>query len=374
MARILHMADMHLDSAFTSRLSSEKAQLRRSEQRAVFSRIIDLAHDRADVLLISGDLFDGANISPETISFIKRKFAEIEDIPIYIAAGNHDPYSDDSVYSRESLGDNVHIFSANGGYYDIDSLKLRLCGASFACEDGSNMPKLSELEKRDGYTNIAVIHGDVSYSEADGGRYNPISYAEIENSGFDYVALGHIHVSDGVHKRGGTYWSYPGIPEPRGFDECSERGSLGVIYFETSERGAEFEQIDVHERLCHVLNIELSEDIADSERVIELITAKLAEYSDKDLFKIILSGWTQMGFRPNIDMIAERVKGLKFYIRISDETEVMCDLTVDEGDCSLRAEYIRMMNERILSAADDEEKRIAEMALIIGVNAIDGRL
>lgn len=373
MARILHMADMHLDSAFTSRLSGEKAQLRRSEQRAVFSKIIGLARS-ADAVLISGDLFDGANVSGETISFIKRKFAEICDIPIYIAAGNHDPYSDDSVYANESLGDNVHIFPSSGGYYDIDSLKLRLCGASFACEDGSNMPRLSEFEKHKDYINIGVIHGDVSYSAAEGGRYNPISYTELEESGFDYVALGHIHVSDGIHKRGSTYWAYPGIPEPRGFDEASERGGLGVIYLEISEQGAEFKQIDVHERLYHVINIELDENTADSERIIELINAKLAEYGDDDLFKIILSGQTHMGFRPNVNMITERVKGLKFYIRISDETVTVCDLTADEGDCSLRAEYIRMMNERIRKAENDENKRIAETALIIGVNAIDGRL
>ncbi len=59
MARILHMADMHFDSAFTSNLSINKSKLRRSEQREVFSRIVKMVKtEQIDVMLISGDLFD----------------------------------------------------------------------------------------------------------------------------------------------------------------------------------------------------------------------------------------------------------------------------------------------------------------------------
>ena len=53
------MADMHFDSAFTSNLSIEESKLRRSEQREVFSRIIEMVKtEQIDVMLISGDLFD----------------------------------------------------------------------------------------------------------------------------------------------------------------------------------------------------------------------------------------------------------------------------------------------------------------------------
>ncbi|MFR1499373.1 MAG: metallophosphoesterase family protein, partial [Monoglobus pectinilyticus] len=91
MARILHMADMHFDSAFTSNLSINKSKLRRSEQREVFSRIIEMVKtEQIDVMLISGDLFDSENVSEETINFMVRKFAEISEIPVLIAAGNHD--------------------------------------------------------------------------------------------------------------------------------------------------------------------------------------------------------------------------------------------------------------------------------------------
>ena len=373
MARILHMADMHLDSAFTARLSADMARLRRSEQRAVFSRIIDTARESADVLLISGDLFDSANVSDETISFLKRKFAEIRNIPVFIAAGNHDPYAPDSVYANQDFGENVRVFGTAGEYFDLDDLKLRICGASFGSENGANVPSICDMPRHDEYNNIAVIHGDVVSGVSSAGRYNPISVSEIEKSGFDYAALGHVHTFSGFNKAGKTVWAYPGIPEPRGFDECAEKGRYGVICIDGfDEAGFKFKEL--HERAYHVIDIGIDETVTDSEMIIELISERLSEFSEKDLFKIIISGSPAEGFRPNIEMIGERIKNSAFLVTVEDKTEALRSLTADENDNSLRAVYIRMLNE-LTGASDNEEDRIiAETALKFGIDALDGRL
>ena len=44
MAKILHTADFHLDSAFTA-LPEEKARLRRQEARQLTDRLVDYAND-----------------------------------------------------------------------------------------------------------------------------------------------------------------------------------------------------------------------------------------------------------------------------------------------------------------------------------------
>ena len=51
MAKILHTADFHLDSAFTA-LPEEKARLRRQEARQLTDRLVDYANDHgvADAL------------------------------------------------------------------------------------------------------------------------------------------------------------------------------------------------------------------------------------------------------------------------------------------------------------------------------------
>ncbi|MEG1442313.1 MAG: metallophosphoesterase, partial [Oscillospiraceae bacterium] len=76
MPRIIHTGDIHFDTPFTSRLNRKDAELRRSEIKATFGKIISKAND-ADLLLIAGDLFDGGTVSADTINFLKRKFSEI---------------------------------------------------------------------------------------------------------------------------------------------------------------------------------------------------------------------------------------------------------------------------------------------------------
>ena len=74
MLRILHAADLHLDSPFAG-LSPEQAAQRRKLQRQLPDRIVDLCHlHRCDLLLLSGDVFDGARVCPETVEALQRAF------------------------------------------------------------------------------------------------------------------------------------------------------------------------------------------------------------------------------------------------------------------------------------------------------------
>ena len=59
--KILHSADMHLGSAFSS-LSYEKAKLRQNEALQSCVNLIKQAAD-CDALLLSGDIFDSGNVS-----------------------------------------------------------------------------------------------------------------------------------------------------------------------------------------------------------------------------------------------------------------------------------------------------------------------
>lgn len=64
--QILHAADFHLDAPFAS-LNAEQAAERRGEQRELLARLAELARSRgADLVLLSGDLFDGGELYAET--------------------------------------------------------------------------------------------------------------------------------------------------------------------------------------------------------------------------------------------------------------------------------------------------------------------
>ena len=59
--RILHTADLHMDSPFEG-LGAAKASVRRGEQRDLLGRIAALAaSEQVDLVLFSGDLLDSDN-------------------------------------------------------------------------------------------------------------------------------------------------------------------------------------------------------------------------------------------------------------------------------------------------------------------------
>ena len=61
--RILHAADLHLDSPFEG-LGQDKAACRRAEQRALLGRLTEVQkREGAQLVLLSGDLLDTGSMA-----------------------------------------------------------------------------------------------------------------------------------------------------------------------------------------------------------------------------------------------------------------------------------------------------------------------
>ena len=363
MARILHIADLHLDAPLTSNFTVSEAAVRRSEQLETFSRIMSAAGD-VDVVLIAGDLFDGENVSRETLSVLAREFESLGGIPVFISPGNHDPYP---VYERLDLGENVRVFPPTGGVFDIDECRLRICGAGFGARNSAPKIGPSEFEKHEEYTNILLLHGDISGAPGSE-RYNPLTAADF--NGFDYAALGHIHRHDGINEGiGGALWAYPGIPEPRGFDE-GEGG--GYIIGGVSRGKASLEHVPAAKRGCRVYELSQDGPVSDNESLISLASSRVMSGGAGGIVRIILKGRTKSGFRPDAALIKDRLRGLCFSVEVRDETVPELDLTADENDGSLRAVYIKAMRKKALAfPVGSRERKIAERALRLGVGAME---
>ena len=62
--KIIHCADLHLDSKMTSNLSKEQAKERKMEILRTYSRMIEYAKNNdVKAIIIAGDLFDTRNVS-----------------------------------------------------------------------------------------------------------------------------------------------------------------------------------------------------------------------------------------------------------------------------------------------------------------------
>ena len=74
MVKILHTGDLHLDSPMSS-LELATAEAARDEHRSVFSKMMQYATDeKIDMILISGDLFDGRFITARTTELVINAF------------------------------------------------------------------------------------------------------------------------------------------------------------------------------------------------------------------------------------------------------------------------------------------------------------
>ena len=122
MLKIIHGADFHLDSPFSG-LTPKRAAQRRGEQRELLERLAELARKKgAGLVLLAGDLLDSERVFPETALALSKALASIP-CPVFIAPGNHDPYTDRSIWTALNWPDNVHIFRS----HDLERVDLPGC-------------------------------------------------------------------------------------------------------------------------------------------------------------------------------------------------------------------------------------------------------
>ena len=118
MIKILHTADIHLDSPLKS-LALRDEQLMhkvKTATRTAFTRIVDTAiAENVAALLIAGDLYDGAQRSAKTAAFLTAQLDRLRlaDIAVFYIKGNHD--AENPITGEVTLPSNVHIFGGRGG-------------------------------------------------------------------------------------------------------------------------------------------------------------------------------------------------------------------------------------------------------------------
>jgi hypothetical protein len=117
--KLIHCADIHLDSRMTAYLPPEKAKERRQEILGTFLRMIDYAaeHDVHHVL-IAGDLFDDGNITALTRNAVISAIGAHPDIFFYYLRGNHD--AEGLQESADTAPANLRLFGDTWTSYALD--------------------------------------------------------------------------------------------------------------------------------------------------------------------------------------------------------------------------------------------------------------
>lgn len=358
MPKIVHAADFHLDSAFGG-LPTEKARERRRESRELTGRLARLVlEEKAEVLLLSGDLFDGERVFPETLEQLGDVLASLP-CPVFIAPGNHDPYTAISPYALRRWPENVHIFrSEELEAVVLPDLNCVVHGAAFTSRGRTDQVLAGFAAPRDGRTHLLCLHGDVG---APGSAYGPVLREQLAASGLHYAALGHIHQYSGVQRDGNTCWAYPGCPEGRGFDET---GDKGVLYVEVDRGVCRAELVPLAQRRYQILDVNLT----GAEHILQAIERQLPEHTQRDVYRLRLTGergMEQLDLEGLRQALAPRFYGLQ----LRDHTRLARDLWARLEEDSLTGLFLQEMELRRRQEPDNE---ILELAVRFGLAALEG--
>lgn len=348
--KIIHCADIHFDSAMSGMVPLSKVNIRRDEMKRTFSKVINLAKN-ADVLLIAGDLFDGKNVSRSTLEFLKGEFSKIPQTKVYIIAGNHDFYDVDSVYGRFDFGKNVYVFGTE--IECIETPVYDIYGVSFKSYNDEREMLSGFSVKNPGKINIGILHANLGGSD-----YNPLKVTDIENSGFDYLALGHIHKATEIKQAGRTYYAYSGSPEGRGYDETGEKGVYAIELIKGNIINSDFVPV------CERMYFDEDVDITDARSYDEIIEKMNEIYKgESHIYRFTLTGKCDMAI--DTEVIRERIDGFSVVVR--DKTEPSVDLEKLADEFSLKGLFAHF------ALADKENLSEEEFneALKVGLNYIE---
>lgn len=249
--RIIHTADLHLGRQFMG-LSLEE------DHEVILVQILEtLVAERADVLVMAGDIFDRAsppNSSVRQFNRFLKRVAEESEAAVVMISGNHDSGDRIEAMSVFSTASRVLV----RGIADAEETPLVLSD-----EHGeiafSALPFSYEYAAREVFgdesisapadviaAQIAAARGHVP----EGARWVVVAHAfvaggavgETERAltrvggietvpsdvfdGADYVALGHLHKPQDV---GARHIRYSGAPLAFGFDEAGSEKSMTVV-------------------------------------------------------------------------------------------------------------------------------------------------
>lgn len=356
--RILHAADFHLDSPYSS-LTEERAALRRREARELLGSLAEAAdRERAQIVLLAGDLFDSSASYWETQEMLQRMLSDIK-VPVFIAPGNHDYWSSRSPYSFMELPENVHVFhSQTVRSVELPELGCRVWGAGFTAPVCDSLLTGFRAESSE-LVDIMVMHGELG-----GDRYNRITEDEIASSGLDYLALGHVHSFSGVLKAGGTHYAYPGCLEGRGFDETGPKGYIAG----TVDKGkCDLRFMPLDGRQYDIINV----DLTDREDAESAVLEAVGEGRPRDIVRLVLRG--EFSGRVDADKLTAIVSDKFWGVSIKNETIPTRGLWDGADDDSLTGLFISMMRDRYEAAQSDREREQCVLATRYGIAALEKR-
>jgi DNA repair exonuclease SbcCD nuclease subunit len=371
--KILHTADLHLDSPFAS-LSGEMALRAKSELRSIFSDMLSYAvKENTDLILISGDLFDSGFATRETAALIIREFEKVS-CPVVIAPGNHDACDAKSIWKLISLPENVHVFrSSELSSLDLPEIGARVYGYAFESQSMKTCPFAGKSVEDANIINILCAHGDTASPLS---AYCPITAGDLEAFGADYAALGHIHNPEAANealRARGISAAYCGCPQGRDFGECGQKGAL-LVEIEKEEGKAKVNTtfVPFSKKIYRELTLTLDGAETTADVISELRTLIRGTDADEStVLRAYLEGYVDPHLSILTSEVEEGCKDGLCALTVINNTVPMLSSRELEMDRGIKGEVYKLLSPAI-NDGTAEEKSEALSALRYALGALGG--
>ena len=350
--KILHSADWHLDSPLLGRTEAQTQALRKALLE-IPDKIASLCRSEScDLLLLCGDLFDGA-YTQESFRAVYAALSELK-IPVFITPGNHDFCQSSSPYLAERWPENVRIFTHPVmESISVPELDIRLYGAGYESMDCPALLKDFRAEGDERW-HVGMLHSDPTQASS---PYAPVTKLHVQESGLDYLALGHIH-KGGSFRAGETLCAWPGCPMGRGYDEPDMKGALLVHL----DEGVTAQFLPLNTPRFYDVTTDVGED------ALAAVEALLPPVATEDFYRVTLTGYASA---IDLNTIAAKMSHVP-NLELRDRTLPEIDLWSAIGEDSLEGVYFRILHEGLQTDSEKLQQHL-KLAAKISRQILDGQ-
>lgn len=353
--KIIHCADLHIDSKNLNRFSAEKRRMKKNQMLKNFADMVDFAEEnKVAAILLCGDVFDSNLVVKRTLKVVQDIILAHQNITFFYICGNHDEKV--SVFEKNPV--NFVVFKEK--FSKVDFGDVCIGGIGYKRNIDADFYDQIDFQKQD--FNILMMHCPVinndPYSEA-------VQIKRLDNKFVDYLALGHIHKKNEGKIGNRGQWVFSGCLESDSFSYCGN--DFGFYMLEIKDNNLRKEFVEFSKNNYQIVEIDLSNTKTHYDFVSQL-DEKLKNFGNQDIVKVIFSGVRKEDDDLNLNFVLDKYNNSFFYLESEDRSKIEFNLEkYAKEKLSLKAEFIKeVFDDESLS--DEDKQKIC----IAGLEALKG--
>lgn len=336
----------------------------RSTRIKSISNVFDIAKkENVDFVLICGDIFEHNQVSNDDVGSVISIFNEYPEIPVYLLPGNHDCLGPGCVYERDIFKHIEHLtVLTSDDPIELEGVTIHplpIFSVQSSDEPRDNFQDVKDLPG----IHIGAAHGSLLGVLYTGGDLDyPIDPKVLEESGLDYLALGHWH-SYKIYEdtQGIGRIAYSGTHEQSKYDEDAAGYCLLV---EINEKGSTPRITPFTSGELRWSNIEF---VIRDKQSLEELEDVLNAHREADFIRLEISGELDLQFSGDFENVLSYGRTLFKDLRMKQDSlryfaQVDLDSLQDFGDPTLN-QVDRELRVRLQSENDIRQQAVLVKAL-----------